>query len=210
MRLRHPMYIAVVFISLGMSSCSREFKSADYWPVESGAYWEYDSPIKRIEVSDASGSPGERVMTLSYMDSSGMILWRESIVTKQQGLFWQTMTTPTGTWPEIQFNPPLPITPQSDQPEALYTVYGHEKRGQDSLLIHVTFQIDGFETVETPAGSFTDCLKMSMNYNYNSTSMPPLLAGRSVFWFARGIGLVRFQLPSGQGSLTRYSLRTAV
>ncbi len=206
MSFKHPWRMIALLSLTALLSCSREFKSTEYWPMNGGAWWEYNSPLHRMEVTDVTETPECRVLTLTCLDSSQMVLWRESIETRPQGLFWQGLTTPGGYWPEIRFDPPLPLTPQSDQPEAIYTFYGLERRGDDSIYVHVTFQIDGYETVETQAGSFSDCLKMSMKYDYSGTFLPPLLAGRSVFWFARGVGLVRFQMPSGQGRLTRYSL----
>ncbi len=58
------------------------------------------------------------------------------------------------------------------------------------------------ETVETPAGTFSECRHISLVANkYKKPWQHEIFDGRSDFWFAPGIGLVKFSHPLDSGKL---------
>ncbi len=63
------------------------------------------------------------------------------------------------------------------------------------------FRVTGGETVTTPAGTFTDCRRISFEYGANS-----YFGGKSEYWFAPGVGIVKFAHPYGEGDCPVWQL----
>lgn len=80
--------------------------------------------------------------------------------------------------------------------------YDEKKNGEYTTS---NFNVRGGERVETPAGTFENCLRISFDY-----CAWDYFSGRSEFLFADGIGIVRFEHPYGDNKcavweLTEYS-----
>ena len=63
------------------------------------------------------------------------------------------------------------------------------------------FTVKGGENAVTPAGNFTDCLCVSFDY-----SAWGYFSGKSSYWYAPGVGIVKYRHISGQGEETVWYL----
>lgn len=63
------------------------------------------------------------------------------------------------------------------------------------------FSVKGGETVTTPAGTFENCRHISFDF-----SAWGYFSGRSDYWFAPGVGLVKFEHPFGEGQCAAWQL----
>ena len=61
-------------------------------------------------------------------------------------------------------------------------------------------------THSVPAAKFPACIKIRSAYTYIDTTSNPLISGEASRWFARGVGIVKYQMPNGIGELLEAKL----
>ncbi len=64
-------------------------------------------------------------------------------------------------------------------------------------------EVNGGETVTTPAGTFADCRHLTFELKRRS---PSYFDGKSDYWFAPGVGIVKFTHPFGEGCCAVWQL----
>jgi len=98
----------------------------------------------------------------------------------------------------ITFSPPIHAIKSNPEEGDMLTTNIELSGPQSSKKIIVNCTVDRFETVETPAGKFTDCILFSLYFQTQDTESPGILQRRA--WLARGIGMVKAQFfnPAGE------------
>jgi hypothetical protein len=136
-------------------------------------------------------SLGTELMQQHYMRQSGRLLW-----TGVEGAALG-MT-------KFSFEPGLWACPFSDKvgQTLSYTNVEHRDDSQGTRLrINVDSAIEAVEDVQTQAGFFTKCIKVSATVAYLDSTSSPFFSGQAVWWYAKGIGVVKSRMPQGESEL---------
>lgn len=171
-----------------------------YFPMEEGNTYRYDGILGRSEVTGSIGN----LYTVTYFDSAGNILaWRDILKTGSSAAL-RSVVQNSGELPSVSFEPPLPASPWSNLAGDTLLYTGAEIRADSAnthLRIMVEFEIMATETIVTPAGEFKDCIKVEASYRTLDDAAPGIYDGKSMLWFAHGVGLVKYVSPRGSGEL---------
>ncbi|NOY59671.1 MAG: hypothetical protein GXO75_12195 [Calditrichaeota bacterium] len=193
-----------VLLAAFLARCSKEFSSTDYYPMKKDYTWVYSGHTSKIRITDENDLAGGTQFTLTYYDSLGEESWQEVFVQKENGLYWRSFISRITLPANITFNPPLPITPMSEKIGAVERVESTESRNDSTtttLRIRVENEIDAIEDVVVAAGKFSNCIRVKMTIIYTEPTERPLFAGTSYWWFARGVGPVKFLTAATGGEL---------
>lgn len=184
--------------------CHKKFSSADYYPMKKDYTWVYSGPTSKIKITDEKDLASGSQFTLTYYDSLGEESWQEVFVQKESGLYWLSFISRLTSPSNITFNPPLPITPMSNKIGTGERVKSTESRNDSTtttLGIRVENEIDAIEDVVVAAGKFSNCIRVKMTIIYTDPTERPLFAGTSYWWFALGVGPVKFLTTATGGEL---------
>jgi len=98
----------------------------------------------------------------------------------------------------VTFSPPIHALKAQPEPGDILTTSIELTGPQSSRKVIVNCTVDLFETVETPAGRFADCIRFSLYFLPPDTETPGILQRQA--WLAKGVGMVkaRFYTPSGE------------
>ncbi len=80
--------------------------------------------------------------------------------------------------------------------------YSFKERNGRFGTVTRRFSVSGGETVNTPAGTFADCRRIRFEFE----SQTDYFNGQSDFWFAPGVGVVRFEHPYWGGNCAVWEL----
>ncbi len=194
--------VLVLFL---LVQCAPKHKPDFYFPLSKGNEWTFSGNIKKIIVNKIDKDKnGKLVFTLIYHDSTNTPLWEEELVKNKNQLFWSVFDPQIGLLPKTSFSPPIPVTPFSDKIGEHLDFTSIESRNDSlntELEISLAYEIDAIEDIKTPAGTFLQCIKMRTTFSYTSPTLKPMFAGISFWWFAKGIGPVRYYNANGHGDL---------
>lgn len=132
-------------------------------------------------------------------DSKEDVLVTESLdlVTKQGSYTLSTKAPEQHGGKTHKYSPPLLNYPSDIAPGCKWTV---GTIWEDDLHYTDVARVEGTETVETPAGTFDDCMKVVITHNKMAGSMSDesgagveIKSGKGimVLWLAKGVGLVK-------------------
>lgn len=175
-----------------------------YFPVLPGATWDFTGPFGRVIVGNWTDPPaGESTSTfrLDFVDSSSVPRLQETFTVAGDQVFWRDYRLPN--FPQIVFDPPLPILPPSANPGDSLVVDSIE-RWEDS--VRISFEVKavqvvlGVEDIDVPAGTFENCIHVRQAILYRDRSLPHLFSWIEL-WYAKGVGWVRYDSQAGSGEL---------
>jgi hypothetical protein len=75
--------------------------------------------------------------------------------------------------------------------------------GEAEFSILVESVIEAVEDVRVTAGQFPACIKVRATVTYLDSVTSPFFSGDAVWWYAKGIGVVKSQMPEGGSELQR-------
>jgi hypothetical protein len=187
-----------------LSSCQKEFVSADYLPLKQGYSWAYNFGSMVIEESFATSKEGATGFRGVFYDTLGSPVWLETYLLDDDKVYWTSFQPKLKFMPGIVFNPPVQLSPISDKPGDHKTVTVQEI-WDDSLKttqpVNVEYQVEEIEDIPLLSGQYVNCIRMRMSFIYLGDSKQTYFAGANTLWFSRGKGIVRFIMPSGYGTL---------
>ncbi|RPI02016.1 MAG: hypothetical protein EHM72_05205 [Calditrichaeota bacterium] len=157
-----------------------------------------------MKVDEIIKSGGEETVTLSFVDSLQVVLWKEKYKIVKNQLRWYSFEPQSTLLPQVNFDPPLLFAPFSDESGELMRIISIETQTDTVKTeneITVDYQIQNIEDVKTQAGIFPDCIKMKLTFTYPQSVQRPLFVGEHYWWFAPGIGPVKYDLPTAFGEL---------
>ncbi|MBN1541182.1 hypothetical protein JW992_03480 [candidate division KSB1 bacterium] len=194
--------VAATVISL--LSCSAPFVPQNYFPLQHNNRWVFSGPLKTLWVAEQEGETPLAHFRIASVDSlNNPSSWIHCRLTKD-AVEWTAFEPFPGVLPNLAFDPPLLLSPFSNEIGEKKVVQGVEIR-RDSLAValrvRVIYTIDSIESVRVPAGDFPDCIKMRVSTLYLDAPEQPFLAGEVVWWLARNVGPVRYSTVSGEGEL---------
>lgn len=202
--------VGTISCCLLMIFCSEkqpEFKPIIYFPVHDGNTWHFSGSISKIEISAQHSKNNEFQMI--YFDTLKIPLWHETHILQDSQIYWKTFEPNLKLFPDITFSPPLPYAPMSQRLEFSTNMMSTETQ-MDTLArrsqIRVEYHVNRIETIETPAATFKNCLRMKTNVTYMDVTASPVFAGEHIWWYAKDVGPIKYELPSAEGELLDYHI----
>lgn len=172
---------------------------SQYFPLNEGDRYVYSGVAGEIAVTRQIDS----LFTRAYLDSAGKVITWEDFSRSSDGVFWNSVAL-AGVDLQVHFYPSLPFAPWSKIIGDTLLVPAVEIRS-DSVNSHFRIQVEceimAIEDVTTPAGTFPDCIKMRVKYTYLDEKVRRIFADEIVRWFARDVGIVRYQTGAVSGDL---------
>ncbi|MDZ7724930.1 MAG: hypothetical protein U5R06_19505 [candidate division KSB1 bacterium] len=203
-------FIFALLVGFLVMACNEKepvFKPIVYFPVHDGNTWEFSGSISKILMTETGN--GIQTFQLIYYDTLDTALWSETHVLQDSQLYWKTFEPNLPLFPRIMFSPPLPYAPMSERMEFSTSMVFTETQTDSATRrsqIRIDYNINRIETVITPAGTFHNCLRMKIAVTYLDVAASPVFAGEHVWWYARGVGPVKYELPSAEGELLEYTI----
>lgn len=198
------LILPLVLLAAFLTRCSKEFSSADYYPLKKDYTWVYSGHTSKVSITDENILASGTQFTLTYYDSLGEESWQEVFIQNEDGIFWRTFKSHLTQPLIVNFNPPLPVTPTSDKIGDVKRLESTETRNDSAkttLGIRIENEIDAIEDVTVAAGKFSNCIRVKMTIMYTQPTERPWFAGTSYWWFARGVGPVKFLTTATSGEL---------
>ncbi len=202
----YPLYrfrfllVSVLFLAL-LAGCDAGFQPHAYFPFSEGSSWTYSGPMGKIAIESGENPAYWRRV---HRDSLGEIVWHDHLHKTDSHVIWIQFHSRIPLGPDLEFDPPLLLTPVSDQIGDSRSVTGIEYRSdstQTSIPIRVEYRIDSIDHVTIPAGEFDHCIKWTLRYSYLEQVEHAYLEGEHTWWLAKDVGPVQYRLPGGQGVL---------
>jgi len=199
------LYLFLPLLFFG--GCGKRFEGKEYFPLATGNGYEHSGMLGKSKVTESTGDEKTEVYTLSYYDEEGkVIIYSEEYVVEEGLVLKRSFTPAVSGFTSFSFSPPLLYSPFSDQVGASQTLKLREYRenqSQEIFGIVVDYQIEKIEDVSVAAGSFEDCIKMRISYSYQDSTDVRFMFGDYFFWFAKGVGIVKYESLGGTGELLR-------
>lgn len=202
----YPLYsfrfflVSFLFMAL-LAGCDAGFQPLSYFPLSEGSSWTYSGPMGEISIEPGEGPDHWRRV---HRDSLGGVVWWDHLHKRDSHVTWIQFHSQIPLGPDLEFDPPLLLTPVSDQMGDSRSMTGIEYRSdstQASIPIRVDYRIDSIDHVTIPAGEFDHCIKWTLRFSYLEPVEDAYLEGEHVWWLAEDVGPVQYRLPGGQGVL---------
>ncbi|MDZ7314632.1 MAG: hypothetical protein ONA69_03440 [candidate division KSB1 bacterium] len=212
--LKTLFYLGLLLLFLLMALCSHKppaFDPLDYFPLAEGNQWLFSGDLQVLTIKEIKHIEKSLQATAVFSDTLLTPLWRETYLLKDGQLQWTDFEPATQILPKVTFEPPLPAAPFSVLVGDVRKITGVEIRIDSTgatkrVPITVEYRINAVENVETPVGSFENCIKMTSEFQYPSADDHPLFVDRHIWWFAKSVGPVKYELPSSSGELIGFKL----
>jgi len=171
-----------------------------YFPLNEGNRYVYSGPLGTAEVTDEIG----RLYTFTYYDTLGNITgWRDYSISLSR-IYLQNIIPNDTLKKPVFFEPGIPFSPWINLIGDTLLYDGAEVRA-DSVNSHyrirVEYEILDIEDIITPAGTFDDCIKVSMNYRTLGNGDQKYFDGETIWWYAADVGIVKYEGPEESGEL---------
>lgn len=194
------------------SEPEEHIKISDYFPSKTGSTWTYSSSCGgtltvriagtekicgmqciRLEAVEVNACPDERPRP-PY--NSGPHPTRIYFTLDDSGLSFARYLLPSGAYTE--YCPPLNIVPAEVElgDEVAYSHYGArcmQESGKECGKYdgEGNYHFIEYEDMETPAGSFPNCLRVKREYQFRNTVSGGSGIMKEETWHAKGIGVVK-------------------
>jgi hypothetical protein len=186
------LFIVAIILLWG---CSTRYPDQQYMALHLHSRWDFGGALRWIEVADSITDHAEEYTLHFGIGTRGIVI---AMVRYTEGRFSLTAVNgaPMG-YPAILFDPPIPILPPSEKVGETQTWEAAEiHEGNPSQRFRVRVQTTVLEPSPVTAAdtTFNDVLRIRVDYAYEDPSTMPFLAGDSEWWFARNVGIVRYQI----------------
>lgn len=171
-----------------------------YFPLNNGNHFLYSGPLGRCEVSSSQNN----LFTITYYDSSGNISRWQDFQLNHDTVLMNNIIDRSDSGFYVHFFPSLPFGPWSNLVGDTMLVEAVEIRNDSAnshIRIMVGYEILGIDSISTPAGKFDNCIEVGMTYSTSENPSTSFFQRTSVFWFARNVGLVKYETLNGSGML---------
>jgi len=196
-----------IFVLLGVlwAGCTQqEFNGALYSSFRQGNEYVYShAHLKSVVQSEKETPEGIEYVVVS-LDSAGNELMREVYIKQGNRLLWKELDGTAMGMLRYSYDPPLWAVPFSDQMGKTDSYVSQEARSdaqKTRLRIRVDTVIENIEAVRVAAGNFPACIKVKSTITYLDSTSSPFIQGDARWWYARGMGVVKYQTPEGDGEL---------
>jgi hypothetical protein len=200
-------FLTLSLLLMLVAGCGKnKFNTSDYVTYQPGNTYTYTGPMV-VAIDSALTTPEGVEYIIKDVDANGQVLSREVYLKKGGQCYWKEFDGGGMGIPRFQFDPPVLASPFSNQVGAKYTGEGVEIRADGTRLRYrLDAEVMAVEEVDVPAAKFPACIKIRSAYTYIDTTSNPLISGEASRWFARGVGIVKYQMPNGIGELLEAKL----
>ncbi|MEW5922961.1 MAG: hypothetical protein AB1746_03150 [Candidatus Zixiibacteriota bacterium] len=171
-----------------------------YFPLNDGNSYYYSGPMGRCAVSSIQNN----LFTFTFHDSLGNVKWWQDYRLSHDTVLLDNIIDRSDSGFYVHFVPPLPFGPWSDLVGDTMLIEAVEIRNDSAnshIRIMVGYEIQGIDTISTPAGKFEGCIRVGVNYSTSENPPVSFLNGTGIYWFARDMGLVKYETINGSGIL---------
>lgn len=203
--------ILFFIIPLLLSSCGEEFNSQNYFPLDEDYVWTFSGPLREIKVIAKEVVASGENYSIVYSDTLGAPAWQEGFVKRDGRIFLKSYKSFSGFIPTATFEPPIPITPISDnrsEIEVFESTVTHYDTTVSSYKIVVENVIEEIKDIDSPAGKFENCIRMKVSITYEEPPILPLFEETNYWWFVKDIGPVKYSTTTDIGLIQNISLGT--
>lgn len=176
-----------------------------YFPLNDGNEYYYSGPMGRCAVSYVQNN----LFTFTYYDTLGNINRWQDFRLGHETVYLDNIIDRSDSGFYVHFIPELPFGPWSDLVGDTLLIEAVEIRNDSAdshIRIMVGYEIFGIDTISTPAGRFEGCLRVGINYSTSENPPMSFLKGNNIYWFARDVGLVKYETLRGSGILLEASI----
>lgn len=193
--------LATLLLAL-LAGCSKnKFDAGEYVSYQPGNSYTYTGTMT-VYVDSAKKTAAGIEYLVTDLDQEGQPLSREIYLKKDGKAYWKEFDGGGMNIPVYQFDPPMLSSPFSNKVGDKHSEDGIEIRQDGSRLrFRLEAEVLAVEDITTPAGSFKDCIKIRSAYSYLDTTSSPLISGEASRWFARTVGIVKYEMTNGVGEL---------
>ena len=192
-------------IILGLFGCSRKpFKGLSYVSFREGNQYQYSGMPIRWEAQRNMKTPRGWAFALIGRDSLGNELMQQYYLRQNGKLLWTGVDGQALGMVKFGFEPGLWACPFSDKIGQTLSYTNEEHRSDPAgtrLRLRVDSIIDAVEDIQTAAGNFEKCIKVRATVVYLDSTTSPFFSGEAVWWYAKGVGVVKSQMPEGDSEL---------
>ncbi len=211
---RLPHILLLVWLTMLLLSCeTRKFDSSTYVSFHPGNEYSYSGAMLTTTVESSRESKVGVELSVVDRDSAGGIVSRETYLIAAGKLWWSEFDgTPQGML-RHRFEPPLLASPFSDNIGQEFSQEGLEIRSdtpQTRLRYRMDSQIEAIADVTVPAGYFPRCIQMKSRFTYLEPTASPFIVGEGRWWYAKGIGVVKYEITGVGGELLRARIREVI
>ncbi|RJP77192.1 MAG: hypothetical protein C4524_08695 [Candidatus Zixiibacteriota bacterium] len=193
----------------GCGKRTPQFNPGDYVSYQPGNMYVYTGMMGYAEVKSRLPIEGGTQFVVVDKDSAGREIARETYVQKDGRLYWQTFDGTGQGMLSYTFDPPLPASPFSGTPGEKAFQEGVEIRSDSAgtrLRYRVDMEILPPEDVAAPAGEFPACARMKAVITYLDPTNAPFINGEAEWWYAPGVGVVKYRAAGTEGMLEQASI----
>ena len=205
--MKNILFIILPIIFL--IACGKDFNSKDYFPLDEEYMWTFSGPLREIKVEHKEIVASGENYTIVYSDTLGAKTWEEVLVNRDNRIYLKSYKSFSGFLPTVTFEPVIPITPISEnrsEIEVFESTVTHYDTTVTSYKIRVENIIEEIETVESPAGQFTQCIRLRVSVTYEEPPTVPVFEETTYWWFAKNIGPVKYSTATDEGVIQNASL----
>ncbi|MBD3409790.1 MAG: hypothetical protein GF419_06240 [Ignavibacteriales bacterium] len=166
--------------------------SADYFPLEAGLSYQYESSIGDMEGETRAKGVG----TILTYEGDG-IVYRQTYLANDEGVFLNRLNYTVdllvySSESVVTYDKPVLIYPFPLEVGERWTWTGKEFYGEDNRGMTLRGHARKTQRIETPAGAY-DCLVVDITMEYEGKEEPQ----RMTQYLAEGVGVVRLEAPLG-------------
>jgi len=187
-------------------SCGTKFVPSDYFPLKKGNSRIFSGPMGHVVVTEQVEMGDSLQYILSFGDTLGNVAWQEKYVLIQGRVYWFEFAPKIPFLPEITFEPPIEISPISGRvgfKKIVDVIESRKDSANTAWRLQIEYEIESIEQVVVAASTFPNCIRMRISLAYHDPTDAPLMEGGNTYWFAKGVGIVKYVLPPGSGELLR-------
>jgi len=197
-------FIGLIIIVSALGCSRKPFKGLSYISFREGNQYQYSGMPIRWEVQRSMKTPRGLELALIGRDSLGNELMKQHYLRQNGRLLWTGVDSEALGMVKFSFEPGLWACPFSDNIGQTLSYTSEEHRSDPNgtrLRIRVDSAIEAVEDVLTQAGLFEKCIKVSATVVYLDSTISPFFSGEAVWWYAKGVGVVKSQMPEGESEL---------
>jgi hypothetical protein len=188
------LVVAIAWIS----GCGTRNLDQQHLAIRLHSRWEFLSNILWIEVTDSTRNRAVEYTLQIGIESRGIVVAGVQLV--KERLLLSSLDGSSMGYGSIRFDPPIPILPNSlnvGDSQTWETMETHYGDSNQRYKVRIRTTVLESSPVEAAYATFDDVLRIGIDYAYEDPSTTPFLAGESEWWFARGVGIIRYELGWG-------------
>ncbi|MFH2035736.1 MAG: hypothetical protein ABIJ45_04980 [Candidatus Zixiibacteriota bacterium] len=203
-RLGFLIFIFILFIISG--GCIKEIDRpvkidfTNYFPLNVDDWRQFSGPLGKSIVTAQTNE----IYTFSYFDSLDQLIGWKDFVQCESGTYLKNIISISPDLPSVFYEPAFRFSPWSNIiGDTLFQTSTEISLDSNNshLNVMVGYEIAEIGMVSCPAGTFPNCIKVEIDYTAPDETENKVYDGTTVWWFAPGIGVVKYEAFGTSGEL---------